>query len=363
MDRELLFNPQFAALDTRHRHAVLQQVAWATGAELVEYQRFERFGKHTDSAMFRRNGKQFVFVPGAYGVHLGWEGVDREPFSEEMLEDMAANFIDPTLSVETEEDFEKAIRQKRAEPEFVDTIIADVQTQTTKLDQFDIAPMLVQQTVETACWKQVSCEEAVTQPRLLQLLEDLITSKISSITRYQTARITVVDKSCLDLGGGAIDLQKAAQGCRFEIYEPQTFAQLQHQLHAEGCDLPSWREWEYLCSGGRTTLFPWGNSFDYNLTIPYFETGDCAKETGYDLARPNFFGLVIAYDPYAGEIVTRSSAFGRKGSDGGGRICGGLGIALGFLPTSPFYQDWDPDIAGTEKINGTYYFYRRVIRL
>ena len=89
--------------------------------------------------------------------------------------------------------------------------------------------------------------------------------------------------------------------------------------------LPTEDEWEYLCSGGVHTLFPWGDTLE--LEPIYNET--------FDKDVKNAFGLVIGYCCRAERVS--DSRWLLKGDDGGCFLCGGEGdrAAFGY---SPYFQ-------------------------
>ncbi|MEV6978522.1 hypothetical protein [Kitasatospora sp. NPDC093806] len=99
-------------------------------------------------------------------------------------------------------------------------------------------------------------------------------------------------------------------------------AEMPAALAREGLRLPSPDEWEHACGAGADTLFRWGDTFPLDR-IPY---GDA---TGPH-ARPNAFGLRIAYDTYRSEITGEPGLI--HGGDGGESVCGGYGTVLAWLP-------------------------------
>lgn len=117
-------------------------------------------------------------------------------------------------------------------------------------------------------------------------------------------------------------------------------------------------EWAYLCGGGCRTLFPWGDGMDYSMHLHHFECPE-DEDKPFDMEKPNFFGVSIAYDPYMREVV-KAEQFTTCGGDGGRSICGGLGIFLGFLPCSPHCK---PEVQEDKELNGDYDFYRPIIRV
>lgn len=90
--------------------------------------------------------------------------------------------------------------------------------------------------------------------------------------------------------------------------------------------LPTEDEWEYLCSCGNHTLFPWGDTLE--LEPIYNEDLDPDVK--------NAFGLIIGGGCQA-ERVSASSPWMLKGDDGGCALCGGEGDRAAF-PYSPYFQ-------------------------
>ena len=97
--------------------------------------------------------------------------------------------------------------------------------------------------------------------------------------------------------------------------------------------LPTEDEWEYLCSGGVHTLFPWGDTLE--LEPIYNET--------FDKDVKNAFGLVIGYCCRAERVS--DSRWLLKGDDGGCFLCGGEGDRAAFA-YSPYFQYGIPRYPG-----------------
>ena len=95
------------------------------------------------------------------------------------------------------------------------------------------------------------------------------------------------------------------------------------------------------------------------MRLHWFEDMDEDENRPYDMEKPNFFGLSIAYDPYMREVV-QADRLTTCGGDGGCNICGGLGPFLGFLPCSPHCK---PEVQEDNERNGDYDFYRPIIRV
>ena len=97
--------------------------------------------------------------------------------------------------------------------------------------------------------------------------------------------------------------------------------------------LPTEDEWEYLCSGGVHTLFPWGDTLELE---PIYN-----EELDKDVK--NAFGLVIGYCCQAERVS--GSRWLLKGDDGGCFLCGGEGDRAAFA-YSPYFQYGIPRYPG-----------------
>ena len=89
--------------------------------------------------------------------------------------------------------------------------------------------------------------------------------------------------------------------------------------------LPTEDEWEYLCSGGVHTLFPWGDTLELELVC----------NEAIDKDAKNAFGLVIGHACRAERVS--SDPWLLKGDDGGCALCGGEGDRAAFA-YSPYFR-------------------------
>lgn len=316
---EKLSRPQFNQMDTTEKQTLMESLAARYDMTFLGLHTFDRWGQSCTTGIFKKDGREFVFVPGDT-VTLGWEqfavGLNQE--SREELEYLFREW-------EMERDPEELIQENMA-----------------PVRQAAIGPMLVGRELEEINWEPVKLED----PRLRsEWLEDF-------------RQFALTDRDSLTLVGRA-RFERDGDSWQVSLYHEVDYLDFQNRLQKQGFSLPTADEWAYLCGGGCRTLFPWGDGLDYSMRLHWFENMDEDENRPYDMEEPNFFGLSIAYDPYMREVV-QADRLTTCGGDGGCNICGGLGPFLGFLPCSPHCK---PEVQDDNELNGDYDFYRPIIRL
>ena len=316
---EKLSRPQFNQMDTTEKQTLMESLAARYDMTFFGLHTFDRWGQSCTTGIFKKDGREFVFVPGDT-VTLGWEqfavGLNQESWEE--LEYLFREW-------EMERDPEEMIRESMA-----------------PVRQVAIGPMLVGRELEEINWEPVKLEN----PRLRsEWLEDF-------------RQFALTDRDSLTLAGRA-RFERDSDSWQVSLYHEVDYLDFQNRLQKQGFSLPTADEWAYLCGGECRTLFPWGDGLDYSMRLHWFEDIDEDENRPYDMEEPNFFGLSIAYDPYMREVV-QADRLTTCGGDGGCNICGGLGPFLGFLPCSPHCK---PEVQEDNELNGDYDFYRPIIRL
>lgn len=292
----------------------------------VEMARFSAFGQVTDTGVFRhRDGGEFVFVPGD-AVTLGWDG--------------ASSTMDAQTRAEITEVLE----------EFdITDIDGFLRDSCTPVRSAVIGPMLVEREVRDIGWYNASPDDSEIQKS--EKLQDFLDKYL----RLNNPGMHELHNS--------MKLQYIDGNLQVQLYRRIGYPQLLESVRKQGFDLPTQDEWEYLCGGGLRTLWRWGDSFDYSMKVQHFKLQ--GFECSWDISRPNQFGLVIGFDPYRCEVISGETTI-LKAGDGGSNICGGMGLALGFLPVATYYKGYDAgadELEYMEDIGGDYTSYRRILRL
>lgn len=82
-----LFRPQFNQMETTEKQALMESLAARYNMTFLGLHTFDRWGQSCTTGIFKKDGREFVFVPGDT-VTLGWEqfavGLNQE--SREELE-------------------------------------------------------------------------------------------------------------------------------------------------------------------------------------------------------------------------------------------------------------------------------------
>ena len=319
MDERLL-RPQFAKLPDAEKQIIMQQLAEKYEMEFKQLAVFDRWGQTNTTGIFSKNGAAFVFVPGDT-VTLGWEHFV-EGLNEESAEDLQADM----------EEF----GQEDAEA-FLRSFMMPVR-------QAQIVPMLVERQLNEIGWEPVGFDDPrlLAHPEWLKDFQDFLTkpnvqavrptsSVIMEMMKGKSLEEVIAEINCTPAEPPKVACEQPVMDStltivgqvRFELRNGQHFVYLYHDtdysklkedLQKQGFALPTADEWAYLCGGGCRTLYPWGDSFDYNMKLYHFASEKRIRnKKPYDMEKPNFFGLSIAYDPYKNEVMEAAKVSFRGG--------------------------------------------------
>lgn len=171
---EKLSRPQFNQMDTTEKQTLMESLAARYNMTFLDLHTFDRWGQSCTTGIFKKDGREFVFVPGDT-VTLGWEqfavGLNQE--SREELEYLFREW-------EMERDPEEMIRESMA-----------------PVRQAAIGPMLVGRELEEINWEPVKMDDPrlTVHPDWLKEFRDFAWSDSSSLTLHQSARIERTERA------------------------------------------------------------------------------------------------------------------------------------------------------------------------
>lgn len=306
------------------------------GFTFLKMERFERFGLELETGIFVYEGCEFVYVPGDR-VTLGWEQWAIGPDEE------------------TKGELESGLEDLSREPAELEHVLRE---QMSPVREADIGPLLIERQTRLVAWYEVELDDLDPEEDsdVLEALELVKSSNYGSYEQHQSFR--------LDKEDGRIRIWLFADS-------PSQQAWAKDEL-PDGFDLLTEEEWEYVYGGGRRTLFPWGDSFDYRMKVRHFgelnpeqkEQGEPAvSDRAFDLEESSGMGLQFLGDPYKQELTVSPEGLVRgKGGDGGALICGGMGVTWGYVPVATYYRDpYEEELEWEDRAE--YLHYRRIVRL
>lgn len=288
--------------------------------ERIGKPRFEFGGVHEQTFLdrtermawfYHEDGQEFVLVPGTTATI----GFDVEKFK-------------PTK--EQQESFDD-IREELLEPW---TLTQFLTRFMTKPRNVTIRPMLVERNPRTASKGPIDQND----PELLALIKE---GKSIDPEDDSDGRMRHRDET---EGKFGLILFKDGTHQAWRVRNQVTHAEVVAEIAEQGFRLPTSDEWEYLCAGGATTMFRWGDEhpmYKYpNATLEWAQRRSKTALAIEDFTlnwEPNCFGLFIATDSYETELVAEPGIV--RGGDGGGNVCGGTGYFLGWLPIATAFCD------------------------
>lgn len=351
MDNKLLFKNKYDSLTIDEKKEILNQIATHYGFTILEYSFFEYDDTSLFTAVFSDNVREFVFIPGAKSVTLGWKKtVSGKKEDKELLEYIKTHmFYFLLLSLEENHPLAKYtaysnlddIKKNISEKEFAELdnmltklTLSHLDNITSFTRKVDIMPMLMERRSESLNWqfvKNISSTDVADSPTYFKIYQDIAKS----------GKDFIIKKTNLKTGGKKI--QKFViddKGLLVYKYKEINYEEILFHYTSSGYNIPTLNQWEYAASCGKQTLFT-----DNNILYK-----------GISKNKPNGFGLFISDNIYEPEIIS-DDKYIYKGGDGGyyGLVNGNH---LANLSLSPFHNTKS---ANFNYIDESGLFTRRVI--
>lgn len=286
---------------------------------IKKVEEFSANNMSVETVILEYEDSEFVFIPGCLEVTLGWDS-NTCKMGENLIKDLEEDFKEEIeyykeTYEEMKEDYEEQIKEAKAKND-VDAAKELIEEMNEELENYEM-----DQTFEE---------------RLNELSEyiDISTSPV----RKTSIKPMIVER----------DLHS--------VRKYNTYKEFREELKNTIFTIPTEDEYEYICGGGKRTLYRWGDSLKEELSAIY--SIGTINENNDILYSPNMFELHILYDSYMYELVDDECFY--KGGDGGCTLCGGDGTrgvvpvySTFYVPTISENISWD--------IEKGYCYYRRII--
>ena len=326
MNKKNLYKNNYDKLDILDKQNILNEIADHYGFTVKKYAEFAKNGISLYTAVFDDEGTEFVFIPGAKNISLGWKAAisskKEEPFLIEQIKDIFLDYFlmpDSNFNITNlnntgqlqklldKEDYKQAdILLSKMVYDFIDE-------HTSFLRKIDIEPMLIERRSSSINWvfvKEISSKAIADSPTYFKIYQEIIKSSKPFIIKQHTSK------------SGSIKTQKfeiTEHGLNVYKYIDMPYEEVLFNYTSKGYSVPTRNQWEYAASGG-SSLFLQNTDILLN------------KHT----STPNAFGLYIADNIYKPEIISDDKYTYKAGDNGYFKKY--ISTKLADFSLNPFYN-------------------------
>lgn len=323
MDRRLYLS-QWNEIDKDEKKSIIGEIIRdknipfkITGVEV-----FSQNNMTVETVVMQFKDSEFIFVPGMMDVTLGWD--KSCIFSDDLIHDLKEDKLD---EIEYYKEEYEEIKEEYEE---------DIKSAKENGNQ------VVAQNLTEKMHSELGGYDEYLNIDLDEYIESFKRIIINSSSNLRRVNINpmIVERNLNN------------------VSEYNSYNEFRESLGQTDFTIPTEDEYEYLCAGGRRTLFRWGDSLKKELDSIY-RIGSI-EDSDNILCQPNMFGLYILYDSYMYELVDSECFY--KGGDGGCSLCGGEG-AIYVLPVFSTFNRPYVSKDTSWNIDKQYCYYRRILHI
>ena len=312
MDNKLLYKNKYDTLNIEEKQTLLNNIALHYGFNIKEFASFKSDETQFYTAVFTDDSnREFVFIPGAKSVSLGWKktisGKKEDTALIEYIKEAMFDFL--LLSLDESNPVTKwgryasleEIKNNATEKEYdlIDKTLTRltlslIDDNTSYIRKVDIKPMLVERRSESIDWefvRNIKSSDVADSPTYFKIYQEIAKSGKNFVIKKSTVKSNnkKVQKFVID-----------DKGLLVYKYKEVNNEELLFDYISEGYNIPNINQWEYIASSGISTLF-------INDDVLYSQIAQ---------NKPNGFGVFICNNVYEPEIVS-DDKYIYKGGDGG----------------------------------------------
>ena len=326
MNKKNLYKNNYDKLDISDKQNILNEIAAHYGFTLKKYAEFEKNGTNLYTAIFDDNGTEFVFIPGAKNITLGWKAAisskKEEPFLMEQVKDIFLDYFlmpdnnSDIVNINNRQQLQKLLDKedyKQADILLSKMVYDFIDEHTSFLRRIDVEPMLMERQSNSINWvfvKEISSKIIADSPTYFKIYQEIIKSSKPFIIKQHTSqsRNTKIQK-----------FEITEHGLNIYKYIDMSYEEVLFNYTSKGYSIPNRNQWEYAATCG-CTLFLQNTDILLN------------KHTN----APNAFGLYIADDIYKPEMISDDKYTFKAGDNGYFKKY--ISNKLTYFSLNPFYN-------------------------
>lgn len=344
MNKKFLYKTNYDKLETVEKQKILADIALHYGFSIKQYVEFEKKDTSLYTAVFDDNGTEFVFIPGAKNIFLGWKtsvsGKKEDPALVKKIQNI---FLDYFFMSKVDYKLIDAddIKQlqllidgenyKQADSLLSKMVYKFIDKHTSFFRRIDVEPMLMERKSNSVNWvfvKEISSKAVADSPSYLKIYQEIVKSDSKFIIKkHKTKTGTKIQK-----------FEIADHGLNVYKHVHMTYEEILFSYASKGYNIPNINQWEYAATAGAKYFF------------------QCDMLSNRHKYSPNAFGLYIADNIYKPEILSDNKHIYKAGDNG--YFKNYISEKLASFSLNPFYNV-NSDLLEYNNDNG--FFARKVI--
>lgn len=326
MNKKNLYKNNYDKLDISDKQNILNEIADHYGFTVKKYAEFEKNGISLYTAVFDDKGTEFIFIPGAKNISLGWKAAisskKEEPFLMEQIKDIFLDYFlmpdnnSDIVNINNRQQLQKLLDKedyKQADILLSKMVYDFIDEHTSFLRRIDVEPMLMERKSSSINWvfvKEISSKTIADSPTYFKIYQEIIKSSKPFIIKQHTSqsRNTKIQK-----------FEITEHGLNIYKYIDMSYEEVLFNYTSKGYSIPNRNQWEYAATCG-CTLFLQNTDILLN------------KHTN----APNAFGLYIADNIYKPEMISDDKYTFKAGDNGYFKKY--ISNKLTYFSLNPFYN-------------------------
>ena len=306
MNKKNLYKINYDKLDIQEKQNILNEIADHYGFIIKKYAEFEKNSITLYTAIFDDNGTEFVFIPGAKNIALGWKAAisskKEEPFLIEQIKDIFLDYFlmpdnnSDIVNLNNTQQLQKLLDKenyKQADILLSKMVFDFIDEHTSFLRRIDIEPMLIERKSSSINWmfvKEISSKTVADSPTYFKIYQEIIKGNKQFIIKQHTSKSEYKKIQKFEISNHGLNVYK---------YIDISYEEILFNYASKGYSVPNRNQWEYAASGCCST---------------FMQNTDTLLNKHNNM--PNAFGLYIADNIYKPEIISDDKYTYKAGDNG-----------------------------------------------